>query len=154
MAKIIKTTNQEAALRAIVRNLKTLAGINAAMVVFEELDDKAEFSVTFMHGKARAAVPVAAAEALPVLTGMRDQIRTATKKAASKYSIELDDSDIAILEDRREEADSDEGDDVTDIPDGTADEETDGDDSDDDDPEEDADDRYAGSYGYDAGRQS
>ena len=150
MAKIIKTTNQEAALRAIVRNLKTLAGINAAMAVFEELDDKAEFSVTFMHGKARAAVPVAAAEALPVLTGMRDQIRTATKKAAAKYSIELDDSDIAILEDRREEAGTNEGDDVTDIPNDSADEEYDG--EDDGDPEEDGDGRYDDGYGD--GRQS
>ena len=150
MAKIIKTTNQEAALRAIVRNLKTLAGINAAMAVFEELDDKAEFSVTFMHGKARAVVPVAATEALPVLTGMRDQIRTATKRAASKYSIELDDGDIAILEDRREEAGFDEGDDVTDIPNDSADEEYDG--GDDGDSEEDGDGRYDDGYGD--GRES
>lgn len=154
MAKIIKTSNQEAALRAIVRNLKTLAGINAAMAVFEELEDKAEFSVTFMHGKARAVVPVVASEALPVLTGMRDQIRMSIKKAAAKYSIELDDSDIAILEDRREEAGPDNGDEVTDIPSDSVDEE-DGDDDGGDSEEDDSDDYdEAGSDGYGAGRLS
>lgn len=116
MAKIIRTTNQETALRGIIRDLKTLNCINAAMRVFETMDGAAEFSVSFAAGRTKAVIPVPAAEAIPMLIGMRDKIRSGVEKSASKFSIELDERDSAILHDRRDAEVPGAGGDVVSIP--------------------------------------
>lgn len=94
MAKIVKTNDQEIALKTINESLKVISRTNAVITAAEGVN---ELTVTMAAGNEKAAMLVPAADALKFLADIRKAKVASVRSLSRKYAIELDDADQEIL---------------------------------------------------------
>lgn len=94
MAKIVKTTHQETALRDIVAYLKFITKIDGALAASDGAKDA---TLTVLVGGEKASLPVAAEAAVKILADARKNYAGQVKSLSRKYAIELDADDLAVL---------------------------------------------------------
>lgn len=103
MAKIIKTSDQEAALESIVSTLKVLKNLNRYL---EEADPAKESLLSVTTGKAKVSAPFETSEIRKILNDYRKNAVSKVRTLSKRHSIVLDEDDEAVLrpEDEPEKA--------------------------------------------------
>ena len=96
MAKIMKTSVQEDALKKINMNIKSVSAINSI------LEKEGEKGLAVTYGKSRFALPVSIDYTSGILMDVRKSIVSETRALAKKHSIMLDDTELEILDGKRE----------------------------------------------------
>lgn len=97
MPKIIKTSDQENALKTIVSDIKVLTGINAVLGQGGQAA-----TITITAGKTKAVIPAEKDTADSILADIRKKLVSEVKSLSKKYAIALDESDEAVLANRTE----------------------------------------------------
>lgn len=98
MAKIVKTSAQEDALKKINGNIKLLVGVNAVLNCKSQ-----KGSMTMAFGKTKASIPMDKADSDEMLGAIRKKLASEVKALSKKYAIVLDEEDEAVLANREEE---------------------------------------------------
>lgn len=97
MPKIIKTNDQENALKTIVSTIRVLTGINSVLG-----QEGQAATITITTGKAKAVIPTEKDAADSILNDFRKKLVSEVKSLSKKYAIALDESDEAVLANRLE----------------------------------------------------
>ena len=94
MAKILKTSEQEAALESINSSIKILKSVNRFL---EAMKNEDASNITFVTGRAKTTVPYETSDVKRVLLDYRKNTVQTVRSLAKKYVVGLDEEDEAVL---------------------------------------------------------
>ena len=99
MAKIIKTNEQENALKTINGHLKVLDTMNHVLNLPES---NRAYSITVCCGKDKTVFSVDKPQADGIIRDKRKQLTSEVRTLSKKYAIVLDEDDLAVLNNKQE----------------------------------------------------
>lgn len=99
MAKIIKTNEQENALKTINGHLKVLDTMNH---VLNLLEGNQAYSITVCCGKDKTVFSADRPQADGIIRDKRKQLTSEVRTLSKKYAIVLDEDDLAVLNNKQE----------------------------------------------------
>ena len=95
MAKIVKTSNQEIALKIVTSNIRLLAGMNAMLRIKEETA-----KLIIVAGKEKLSIPLKKPFCDEILKNIQKRLAAETKILAKKHAILLEDKELEVLKEQ------------------------------------------------------